>query len=173
MAIAVIRWTARIALLLYASALVLTLSPRFRPSYDRQARLLYTLGCVIFLAHVVAVFHFVHHWSHAAAYRETARQTAVFFHLDPNRGAAHLGAGLYLNYAFTLLWTADALYWWAVGPDVYRRRLRRLTLSLHAFLLFLAFNATVVFVPPPARWIGASLWLLLIYVFVRRRPATV
>src|SRR5687767_9943408 len=100
------RWTVRGALGLYVVTAVLRLADRER----RAARVVWTVGCVLFLAHVACAFHFAHGWSHADAYRQTARQTRELFGLD-------WGGGLYLNYLFTLAWVVDAGYWWAGGLD--------------------------------------------------------
>ena len=129
------RWTVRAALLLYAATLAVRLAA---PSRRRIARLLWTAGCVVFLAHVAAAFHFFHGWSHAHAYHETARRTADMF-------GTYWGGGLYLNYLFTLAWAADAAWWWGVGIDEYERRPRWVVIALQAFMFFMAFNATVVF----------------------------
>jgi hypothetical protein len=80
---------------------------------DPAARLAWTLACAFYLMHVAAAFQFHHHWSHLAAYRETAQQTAEVFGLN-------WGGGLYFNYAFTIVWIADALWWWRIGLDGYR-----------------------------------------------------
>src|SRR5262245_656128 len=84
------RWTVRIAVVLYVAAL---LSRRFSWRWARGA---WTAGCVLYLLHVVAAFHYYHHWSHDAAYESTARQTADVV-------GVHWGGGLYVNYAFTLV----------------------------------------------------------------------
>src|SRR5882762_2048787 len=106
------RWTVRGALALYALAITVRLAA---PARRAEARFLWTAGCLLFLAHVAAAFHFFHGWSHAHAYRETARQTRELFGID-------WGGGLYLNYLFTLAWAADAAYWWWGGLDGYDRR---------------------------------------------------
>src|SRR5262245_23179114 len=77
-----------------------------RPRDERLARWLWTLGCAAYLGHVLAAFHFYHHWSHAAASRETARQTTETI------GITWAG-GIYFNYLFTALWLADVVWWWA------------------------------------------------------------
>jgi hypothetical protein len=161
---AVTRWTVRLALLLYAATLTLRLS---RPSAGRTARLLWTVGCVLFLAHVAAAFHYFHGWSHARAHAETARQTGEMF-------GVYSGAGLYLNYLFTLSWAADVAWWWWGGAGRYDRRPRGVGLALHAFLLFMAFNGAVVFVRGPARWVAVAILAVLVLVAARRgrRPAT-
>ena len=66
-----------LALIAYATAASLLLQSRGHPHWRGGARWAWTLGCVFFLVHVVCAFAYFHHWSHAEAYRETARQTAA------------------------------------------------------------------------------------------------
>jgi hypothetical protein len=153
------RWTARLALLLYAATLGLRLSHPPRPSL---ARLLWTAGSFAFLLHVAAAFQFFHHWSHSDAYRETARRTAETV-------GTPSGWGLYLNYLFTGVWTADVAWWWALGTDAYRARPRSLRVGLDAFMAFMAFNATVVFGHGATRWAGAFVTVLLVAMSLKQR----
>src|SRR5262245_48127869 len=74
---ALTRWSIRIALAFAGAALAARIGRRVR-----IARLFWTAGCLFFLAHVVCAFHFVHSWSHDAAYAATARDTAALFGLD-------------------------------------------------------------------------------------------
>ncbi|MFT6617132.1 MAG: hypothetical protein ACJASX_000012 [Limisphaerales bacterium] len=70
----------------------------------------WTIGCVAYVLHVVAAFGLHHEWSHAAAYEQTARQTADVV------GRA-FGAGIFVNYLFTLLWIGEVICWrgiWSV-----------------------------------------------------------
>lgn len=106
----------------------------------------WTLGCVALLIHAACAFHFVHHWSHRAAYESTAKQTAALTGLA-------IGSGLYLNYLLLLVWLGDVL-WLHIAPDLHAYRPRWITALLHCFLAFLWFNATVVFGHGPARWLG-------------------
>jgi hypothetical protein len=138
---ALVRWTVRVALAFYVAALAV------RPA-SRPGRPFWTLGCLWYLAHVAAAFHFHHGWSHAAAYDHTARRTAEVFGL-------HWGGGLWWNYLFTAVWVADAAWLW-VAPVSYQWRARWLNLAIHGFLGFLAFNATVVFASGPVRWAGLA-----------------
>ena len=155
---ALTRWTVRAALALYAATLTLRLAA---PPRRRVARLLWTLACVMFLAHVAAAFHFIHGWSHARAYADTARQTRDLFGLD-------WGGGLYLNYLFTLAWAADAIYWWTAGLDGYDRRPRWVGVALHAFFGFMAFNGAVVFARGATRWVAILVTVALGLLALRR-----
>ena len=144
-----ILWTARIAFVCYAGALAAWLTGR-----ARVARSAWTFGLLIYLSHVAAAFQFHHHWSHAAAYDETARRTAELFGLSS-------GAGLYFNYVFTAVWTCDAIWLWN-GADTYRARPVWISLAVHCFMAFLFFNATVVFVSGWVRLAGLTAALLVV-----------
>ncbi len=52
----------------------------------------------------------------------------------------------------------DVLWWWG-DPDSYGRRPGLLTAIWHAFLIFIIFNATVVFKTGLLRWLGVGLCL--------------
>lgn len=133
----------------FAGAAALALS-RGRRGWDSAARLAWTAGCAGMLAHTACAFHFYHGWSHDAAYLDTARQTDEVFGLD-------WGGGLFINYALVAGWALDAAWWWVRGLDSYRRRPLPLTAAWHGFLLFIFFNATVVFKTGAARWAGLLL----------------
>lgn len=145
------RWTIWIALALYVVAL------GARP-VSRLRQWAWTLGCLFYLAHVAAAFHFYHHWSHAAAYQHTARRTAEVMGLD-------WGGGLYWNYTFTLVWLGDVIWMW-LGL----RRPPWTGAAVQGFLAFMAFNATVVFETGPIRWLGLAATVgLLSTLLIRRR----
>jgi len=145
------RWTIWIALALYVAAL------GARPA-SRLRQWAWTLGCLFYLAHVAAAFHFYHHWSHAAAYQHTARRTAEVMGLD-------WGGGLYWNYAFTLVWLGDVIWMW-----LRLRRPRWAGAAVQGFLAFMVFNATVVFETGPIRWLGLAATVgLLSTLLIRRR----
>jgi hypothetical protein len=141
-------WFADGAAALYAAAIALLLLRRVR-----LARVAWTSGCAIFLVHVAYAFQFYHHWSHTEAYAATARQSGV-------------GWGLYVNYAFAIVWVADVV-WWG------RPRASWISTMIHLFLAFMFFNATVVFGKGWVRWTGviATIALLVIYGINRRRTS--
>jgi len=135
------RWTVRIALACYTVAMACWWRRR-----DRLAGLAWTTGCLGYLAHVAAAFHFYHGWSHQAAWQETARRTADLMGWS-------WGGGLYWNYAFTLVWVADAVWWWRDAARYHQRR-RWVTAVVHAFLGFMIFQGAVVFASGAVRWLG-------------------
>lgn len=137
---------------------------RGRAEIDRWVRLAWTVGSVALLAHFLCAFQFFHAWSHAAAYADTARQTAEVFGIN-------FGGGVFVNYAVAILWIGDVTWWWIAGLSSYRRRPWVLILIWHSFLVFIIFNATVVFADGLTRWIGSvvSLCLCLSWVVINRQ----
>ena len=149
-----IRITIWIAILAYTVGCVVFAIAWTRADVDRWVRLAWTIGCAALLAHFAAAFHFHHAWSHESAYVDTARQTAEVFGIN-------WGGGLFINYAVAVLWIIDVSWWWFAGLRAYRRRPWFLTLLWHGFLIFIIFNATVVFKDGLVRWIGLVVCLSL------------
>jgi hypothetical protein len=150
-------WLALIAYGIGAAMLLASSAPAWR----LRARLIWTLGFLFFAAHVACAFAHYHGWSHAAAYRDTARQTADLTGLD-------WGGGLYINYLFALAWLADVLSWW-IAPQRFARRPAWLTILWHSFFLFMVINGAVVFGKGPVRWLGAAICVLLASLWWRTR----
>jgi hypothetical protein len=140
------------ALTLYVAAEVIRFIRRAGAS-EPLARALNSLGCLAFLAHVACAFHYYHHWSHTAAYADTARQTNIYFGWD-------WGGGLYFNYAFLLLWVGQAIHSWATPPT--SSRAGWLAWILRGFVMLMMVNGAVVFAHGPLKWFGLLLCLLLI-----------
>jgi hypothetical protein len=152
-------WTVRIALVLYVAALFSWLAGGRRRA--GTTRLLWSGGLLFYLAHVAAAFHFVHAWSHERAMVETARQTRELFGVDS-------GLGLWINYAFTIVWSADALWWW-MDEDGYLGRPRWIRAATQAFLAFMFVNGAVVFGQGFSRWLGVAAIPALVLVWLRSR----
>jgi hypothetical protein len=157
-----IRWTVRLALGLYALALAARLLAKPHRAWLGPARWAWSLGCALYLAHVICAFQFRHGWSHAAAYQETARRTEELFGLA-------WGGGLYLNYLFTVVWVGDVLWWWLARRS-YETRPRWLETIVQAFLAFMALNGAIVFAAGPVRWVAlaACAGLGVLWWFTRR-----
>lgn len=145
------RGTIWLALTLYTVGEAM-LAFRDRPAAEAAGRL-NAAGCAAFLTHVAAAFHFHHGWSHAAAYADTARQTAEFT-------GWNWGGGLYVNYLFALVWLGDVA-WRRAATPARGARPGWVTWSLRAWFLFMIFNGAVVFVRGPARWYGLALCVVL------------
>lgn len=148
------RSTIWISILAYAVGCVLFAMARSRIEIDRWVRLAWTIGCAALVSHFICAFNFYHAWSQASAYSDTARQTAEVVGIN-------WGGGLFINYAVALLWASDVIWWWLAGMSSYRRRPWVITLIWHSFLIFIIFNATVVFKDGPTRWVGLLISLTL------------
>ena len=147
------RGTIWVSIAAYAIGCVVLATAR-RPNADRWTRLAWTVGCGALLTHIVSAYQFFHSWSHASAYAETARQTAEVVKIN-------WGGGLFINYAGASLWVADVTWWWFAGLDAYRARPWLITLLWHGFLIFILFNATVVFKDGLVRWVGLFISVVL------------
>lgn len=122
----------------------------------RRDRIPWALGCALLWAHVAVAFHLGHGWSHRAAW-------------DHTQAASGYGDGVFANYAFALVWAADAI-WALVAFDAYRRRPGWLHWGIHGFLAFVVFNAAVVFASPDGRvWFGTFVLGMLAIALASRR----
>jgi len=150
-----------LAVIAYATAASLLLLSRGRPPWRGCARWAWTLGCAFFLVHILCAFAYFHHWSHAAAYRETARQTGEITGWP-------WGGGIYFNYVFAAAWLADVLWWW-LAPRSFAHRPAWLSAIWHGFFFFMVFNATIVFGHGPVRALGAIICLTLATLWLHQR----
>lgn len=150
-----------LALLAYAGTAGWILTSQSRDIIRNRARALWTLGCAFFLIHVVAAFAFFHHWSHAEAARETARQTAALT-------GWHWGGGIYFNYVFAAAWLGDVLWWW-LAPQSFDQRPAWLSATWHGFFFFMFFNGAIVFGHGPVRVLGIVITLVLAFLWLYRR----
>ena len=117
-------------------------------------RWLFSVGCSLYLAHVVLAFDVHYAWSHAVAYAETAAQTEAFTGL-------RWGGGIYVSYLFSAIWVGETAWWW-LAPQGYHTRAHRLDLAMRAFFLFMILNGAVVFVNGPLRWLGGAIVVVLL-----------
>ena len=140
-----VRGTAWLSFVLY----LLTLIGWTRRVQPRLLRWLWTLAWGIFVFHVSLAFHFVHHWSHDAAWEATRLQGGV-------------GAGIYFNYLVIVVWLIDVAWWW-FRPQRYLSRNRWISALIQGFLAFMWFNATVVFAHDYL-WIMGALGFLILGV---------
>src|SRR5262249_31395003 len=134
-----VRNSARLALLWWAGAVVLLIRS------DPLARLAWSLACLAFLLHVAIALQEAHHWSHAAAFR----------HVEEVSG---YGEGIFVSYLFTLIWLADAAWWW-IDRRGYESRPCVIGWAVHGSMVFVIVNATVVFESGATRWVGAAILL--------------
>lgn len=164
----IVRWTIRGSLICLAAVLLgqlwLALDRRRLSSPSAQSvlatlRAIWTLGALLSLTHALSAFHSYHHWSHAHAFAATARETQEVV------GVA-VGAGIYLNYLFVLVWLADVILWWKLGA-AYQLRSRGWARFVWGYLSFIALNGAVVFETGPTRWGGIVASALLAILGIR------
>jgi len=147
-------WTVRLALLCMVARFAGALRWGGEKWWFAWSRAIWTIGCIFFLLHVVAAFHFYHHWSHADAFETTASETYRMLGI-------RFGEGIYFSYLFTLLWTLDVAWQWQ-SPQSYQARAKWLSLAVMGYLAFIAFNGAVVFEEGTTRWVGIPLTLALL-----------
>lgn len=145
-----IRNSIRLALVLYGLSLCVQMH-----GDAPLARLSWTLAWITYVVHVVLAFHHFHHWSHAHA-------------VEHVRAVGGVGEGIYASHLFGLLWALDVAWWW-LWPASRRARPSWMSGGLHGFMLFMVFNATVVFESGLGRWLGVALFAVLAWSWSRRK----
>lgn len=128
--------------------------------WDGATRIVWTVACLCLVAHVISAFEFYHGWSHASAYHETARQTKEMVGLN-------WGGGLFINYIVVIGWLVDVGWWWRSAAGSYRQRPWPVVFAWHGFLIFIIFNATVVFKTASVRWAGLCLCVILLVAWLQ------
>lgn len=167
--ILVIRWTIRLAMLLFATAVVLRVLDGRRWQTSTSSRSYYawawTLGALLFTTHVIAAMHFHHHWSLSSAVETTAVETERLM-------GVRFGEGVYFSFVFLAIWIADVA-WMLAQPRTYFARTAIANWIVTGYLLFIAFHGTVVFESGVSRIGGIIATLLLIgsSIYAFRRPA--
>jgi hypothetical protein len=156
----IIAWTIRVSVLFFFATLIAWGLQSKSSRWGQCLRIIWSLGFLLFVAHVVAAFHFQHHWSHTAALDETARQTRHLIGLE-------FGIGLYFNHVFMLVWAIDLVWIWFASAQI-TQRYRWLRLTWIGYLIFIAFNGVAVFKDGWMRAGGiAALGLIVLGAIVR------
>jgi len=176
-------WSIRIALVLMFGAFALLLKTPDQPSdvdpegadeslqqdmsmspaaenYLEGARNAWLLGSFFSLLHAIATMVFVHQGSHGVAMEHIADKTNALIGIG-------FGFGLYFNYAFVLLWLGDAL-WWIAQPKSYEARSPIVNWVVYGFMIFIAFNGSVVFAAGWTRWLSMVGFAVLVWLYVGR-----
>ena len=143
------RWTIRLALaclvIYFAAQMCNSAGKSETPRTSKKfawLHIIWAVGCLLFLAHVACAFQFTHGWSHTHAWEHTAKET------ERMMGFA-FGNGIYVSYAFLLLWVADvACSWLAISRPTW------LLTAAYLFMFFIAFNGAIVFEDGPTRPVG-------------------
>lgn len=110
----------------------------WRNKIDGWSRVCWIAGWGLLLVHVLAAYHFRHHWSHAAAAREVGRRTGELF-------GAEIGWGIWFNDLVLAVWGWDVVRWCGLGAERYRVEMGPWTRLGRVYVGFMMFNAVVVF----------------------------
>lgn len=154
------RATIWITIVAYTAGSVLFARSQGRTRWDSAVRIVWTIAVVSLIAHFICAYEFFHHWSQESALRDTARQTEEVVGLN-------WSGGLFINYAFLILWIVDVAWWWISGLTSYRARPGPVIAAWHGFIVFILFNATVVFKDGTVRWVGLVVCLILFLSWAR------
>lgn len=149
----VIALTAQFAVVGYLLTLLLT-ARRSGERSSRMEAMIWTLGFAGLAAHVVAAFHYLHHWDHAAALKHTAQRTAEVT-------GWNWSGGLYINYLFLAFWLVDVVRIWLEALQLRAPASKAWRRSVHGVFAFMMFNATVVF--GPVHWVVAAVVFAVLY----------
>lgn len=155
-----VAWSIRLSMVLLVLTLLVRLLAGEKIASSLGVKCLWTTSFALFVLHVLASFHYVHHWSHAEAHAATAEQTRELMGLE-------FGAGVYFNYLFMLTWAYDLWCVWQPPTKLQtvRRWLQRISL---VYMLFIAFNGVIIFKSGWLRWAGmAATACLVIAVAVK------
>ena len=154
-------WAIRIALGLMV--LVLAIEIRGGKSTDRSTASLWLIGALLSLYHSLGSIATFYHGSQSMAFEATAQQTEELLGI-------RFGAGLFVNYAFVLIWLVDALFRCA-SPASYRQLPIEYSYCIKGFLIFIAINGAIVFQSGWIRGIGLACVALLLMLSLQRRKA--
>lgn len=102
-------------------------------------RWIWGIGWVLLAVHIALAFVFVH-GSLAEAYRQTEIDSGF-------------GEGIFVNFAVLLIWGVDSA-WSFWDYRQYKRQSRWWAGIIQGFILFIMFNAVVIFASGAIRWIG-------------------
>jgi hypothetical protein len=152
----IIAWSIRFAMLLFVVVQALEWNRATKPSGELTLNILWTSSFLLFLLHVAAAFHFVHHWSHESAYLATANETRE------KMGFAY-GAGVYFNYLFLLVWAMDVAMVW-IGKKSTSMVHQYVRILGRCYLLFIAFKGVVVFKSGWLRALGLIATFVLMFI---------
>ena len=155
-----IAWSIRLSMLLFVIVVACRIVGSKSIIESTVTRAVWTFAFALFVVHVLASFHFVHRWSHSAAYRATAKQTLELIGIE-------VGTGVYFNYLFLVVWAADVINSWtdfSVGRWMVQWLLR---IGL-MYMIFIAFNGVVVFESGWLRAVGILLTTMLVAVSIIR-----
>ncbi len=141
----------------YAIAMLLLARQRSGVRPSRGFAIFWTVGLVGLMVHMVCAFHYLHHWSHAAALRHTALRTYEVT-------GWNWAGGLYINYVFLLFWIWETVRIWRELLGLSPVASLSWRQFVHGVFAFMMFNATVVF--GPWHWTVAGVVFGLVWLYL-------
>jgi len=175
--VALTAWTIRAAMICLVVVLLIRLrlsnwSTDSQPDSDQTgvpaksafpvlASYVWLLGSLFALLHAFAAMGFYHQWNHQLAVEDTAQKTEALLGIS-------VGAGIYFNYVFVVVWLLDAI-WWIVNSSQYESRSKWITWMIYGYLIFIAINGAIVFETGPVRWFGIAVLILFGILLASRR----
>jgi hypothetical protein len=112
----------------------------------------WTSACVLLVAHELLAMGISFDWSQTLAWDNIAAQTLVATGIDS-------GAGLIVNYAAGVLWSADVAWWW-FRPQSHSARPAWIAVALWTFLALMFFFGAVMFAEGATRTIAALMFVV-------------
>lgn len=148
-----------VSALLYAIALGLILSQRKHTT--TLFKVVWAIACSLAAVHAYLALSDVHQWNHQHAFDHIANETERVL-------GFRFGYGVYFNYLFVIVWTADVIWLWT-SPESYQNRSNRLSSAFHLFLILIMVNGAVVFRDGLPRYIGIAVITVLVTLWWRGR----
>jgi hypothetical protein len=124
-------------------------------------RVLWALGALLAIAHSASAFFIFYGGDHDTARVETMRQTATLTGVE-------FAGGIFVNYAFLLVWLGDAS-WWMASPRSYLARPLPVSIAVRGFIFFIIVNGAVIFADGWARVLGAASVMLVVASWFLKR----
>lgn len=149
-------WSIRIAVICYLARLILAKCRVVGRVPARAEAVVWTVGCIAYVVHVIAAFSIAHDWSHNKAWEFTAIETQRMVGI-------RRGDGVWVNYAFTLIWLVD-VFRVVRAANEKRTTNSRIDVGVHLLFAFIIFSATVVFGPSLYRYLAIPVGFLLLLV---------
>ncbi len=134
---------------------------RGMPRNSRVLAGLWVLGASLTTLHIGLALWAFHDGSHANAVASTAQRTEDLLGL-------RVGAGIYANYVFALVWWWDAAVRWSG----WERIPFWCQAAIDGFLIAMAIFASIVFAAGPIRYVGLVVLLAWMVLAASRRHRT-
>jgi hypothetical protein len=152
-------WSIRVALLLMVAVLIGEVLGNSKTHIFVVVPWL--VGAILSMCHSIGALATFHNSSQAEALESTAQQTEALLGI-------RVGAGLYVNYVFVVVWLTDAALRLVI-PNKYLQFPKSYFYTVYGFLIFIAINGAIVFKEGIIRGIGILCLAILGWLFLKHR----